>query len=80
MKLEIINSEDGMNSLWLSVDNSFIRKNLSGISLQVFDEDDIKEVLGSKRYKEFLNGKYEFTITKSTYNKIWEWVINDSHA
>jgi hypothetical protein len=76
MKLEIINSEDGMNTWWIKIDNLIISNNLRGVTPKKFIESDIEKLLGDKRFKKFLNGKYKFNLEKYTYEEFFEYLID----
>lgn len=76
MKLEIINSEDCMNSWWIKIDNLIISNNLSGAIPTKFTENDIEKLLGDKRFKKFLNGKYEFNLKECPYEEFFEYLID----
>ena len=60
MKLEIINSEDGLNDLYFRINNNFIR---NGVRIRCFDEEDVLNCFGDKIYKKFLNSECEFEIS-----------------
>jgi len=41
-----------------------IENHKSNLFLRFFDEEDILNLLGEKKYKQFESGKYEFDVTK----------------
>ena len=65
MKIEITNEENGYKLYKENSNRPEINFRHSFLSNYLFFEDDIFNLLGEKRYKDFENGKYIFEISKN---------------
>lgn len=65
MKVKIINDDFSQtHGSFVFVNGKKINNKRGGMFPFEFDENDIFELLGEKRYSQYENGKYEFEMTK----------------
>jgi len=64
MKIEITNEENGFNIYLEKSQRPEVNRRTSFLSKYLFFDDDIYNLLGEKKFKDFENGKYIFEVSK----------------